>query len=127
MRFFAAVVAGAVVCGAVAACTSPAGGDRASRACEAALGHGVVSANPTTIGQIRSWSGGPMTTAGPAWQPGKDAFPGEPGDTFGAWCWTGQDGHWRSWGVDEQGNKVDFGDFDNPGQTAPPSGPLAVT
>lgn len=127
MRIVALVVTGAVVCGTVGACTPPAGNDRALRACETALAHGVVSADPTTIGQIRSLSGGPTTAAGPAWQPGKEAFPGEAADSFGAWCWTGENGHWTSWGVDEHGNKVDFGDFSNPGQTAPPRGPLAVT
>jgi hypothetical protein len=142
VRAIALVFIGAGVCCAVGACTSPAHApaprsslpgsssaavtDRALRSCETALGAGVESAIPATVGEIRAWSGGPMTSAGPAYQPGKYAFPGEPAGAFAAWCWTGQNGHWTSWGVDENQNKVDFGDFSNPGQTVPPTGALAM-
>jgi hypothetical protein len=151
VRAFSGLIMGAVLATTATACVSQAqprtsaltsatpslsgspsapSSQRAWRACQAAIGGNVASAAGTTVGDIRSLSGGPAVTTSTGtdggFHPGKGAFPGEPPSAFGAWCWTGHPGNWTWWGVDEHGNKVLFGGDEDPNETAPPSGPWAV-
>jgi len=95
----------------------------AAQLCDAALGAGsVVSAGPiTTAAQVRSTSGGPApgTT-----QPATDAFPGFPYSSAAAYCWTGGNGTYTSYGVVEAGPSVKLATIS--GLTSPPSGPPTI-
>ena len=95
----------------------------AAMACTNALGEGVVSAVATTVAEVRAYGTGPLAVNFPA----ADAFPGESGDAFAAWCWVGSDGRFESWGVDGRGTKVDFGTvIHTPADSNTPSGPIGI-
>ncbi len=95
----------------------------AATACTDALGEGVVSAVATTVAEVRAWGTGPLAINSPA----ADAFPGESGDAFAAWCWVGSDGRFESWGVDGRGTTVDFGTvIHTPADSNTPSGPIGI-
>jgi hypothetical protein len=102
---------------------SPASDDAAAMACRSALGDGVVSAVATTVAAVRAWGIGPV----PVYFPAADAFPGESGDAFAAWCWVGSGGRFASWGVDGRGAKIEFGGvIDGPGDSSTPSGGIGI-
>lgn len=95
-------------------------------ACEAVLGPNVATASATTIGDLRAYNYGPAipaTGTAPATgiQPGKNGFPGDAPDDFGAWCATGHAGDWVTWGVDAHGQSLRMVEIVG-AITAPPTG-----
>jgi hypothetical protein len=74
----------------------------AHRMCALALGTArVASAGPvTTIGEIRS------TRVGPGFAPAEDAFPEMPATAPASYCWAGEDGVFWSFGVTDDGQKI---------------------
>jgi hypothetical protein len=90
------------------------------------LGPNVATASATTIGDLRAYNYGPATPATgtePATgiQPGKNGFPGDTPDDFGAWCATGHAGDWVTWGVDAHGQSLRMVEIVG-AITAPPTG-----
>ena len=74
----------------------------AHQMCALALGTAqVASAGPvTTIGEIRA------TRLGPRSAPAKDAFPELPETAPASYCWTGGNGVFMSFGVTDDGRKI---------------------
>lgn len=112
-----------VVALALAGCSSEQpqrreGSSSAMQTCLNALRSPVETAAATTVGEIRS------LTVGPGYRPAEHAFGALRDESPAAWCWTGGDGTYVSYGATADGQFVELAAVGGGGSV--PTGPPVI-